>query len=164
MTSPVKTTIISQIYKKDFNNLISDWYINHSLNTIEISEKISAETKIKIAPRSIQKRLKKLHITRSYSDAFKLAIAKGRKDYTHLAKPIKANELRKGINLKTRYEILKRDNFQCVLCGQSPENDNVSLVIDHILPITRGGANEPSNLRTLCQACNHGKMISEHEK
>lgn len=137
MTPLPKIKIISQIYKKDFNNLISGWYTYDSLNTVEISEKIFAETKISIAPQSIQKRLKSLHLTRFYSDAFKLAITKGRKDYTHLTKPIKANELR---------------------------YDNAILVIDHIIQVVRGGTNDISNLQTLCTACNHGKMIYEHEK
>jgi len=72
------------------------------------------------------------------------------------------SELRKGISLKKRYEIMKRDNFRCVLCGQDAKE--VKLVIDHIVPVTRGGTNEVTNLRTTCNVCNHGKKIYEHEK
>lgn len=57
---------------------------------------------------------------------------------------------------------MKRDNFRCVLCGQAAKK--VKLVIDHIIPVTRGGNNEIANLRTTCNACNHDKKIYEHEK
>src|SRR5437763_6397359 len=37
----------------------------------------------------------------------------------------------------------------CELCGNE---DN--LVIDHIIPLSRGGSNDLDNLRTLCNSCN----------
>ncbi|KFN37802.1 hypothetical protein KN63_08145 [Smithella sp. F21] len=54
-----------------------------------------------------------------------------------------------------RYDVLRRDKFQCVLCGASG-NDAI-LEVDHIVPITRGGTDEISNLRCLCFKCNRGK-------
>lgn len=56
---------------------------------------------------------------------------------------------------KLRYQILKRDNFTCVLCGKrAPE---VDLEVDHIIPKVQGGKDLPDNLRSTCSACNHGK-------
>lgn len=55
-----------------------------------------------------------------------------------------------------RYDILKRDNFTCQICGRS-KKDGVKLHVDHIIPVSRGGKTEPDNLRTLCQDCNLGK-------
>ena len=55
-----------------------------------------------------------------------------------------------------RYSIMKRDGFRCVLCGRRA-SDDVTLHVDHILPVTKGGQTIPSNLRTLCSACNLGK-------
>lgn len=55
-----------------------------------------------------------------------------------------------------RYNILKRDNFRCVLCGRSAQ-DGVKLHVDHIVPISKGGKTIPDNLRTLCEQCNVGK-------
>ena len=55
-----------------------------------------------------------------------------------------------------RYDILKRDGFKCQICGMS-QKDGVRLHVDHIIPVTRGGRTIPSNLRTLCEACNKGK-------
>lgn len=37
----------------------------------------------------------------------------------------------------------------CVACG-SVEN----LCVDHILPLSRGGTNDPENLQSLCRDCN----------
>lgn len=55
-----------------------------------------------------------------------------------------------------RYDILKRDEFRCVICGASSK-DGAHLHVDHIIPIAKGGKSVPSNLRTLCERCNIGK-------
>ncbi|MBU4351090.1 HNH endonuclease [Candidatus Parcubacteria bacterium] len=157
-----KINKISIFYRLPFNNLISRLYLIDNLSTIEISEKIFKETKIFITPRAIQRRIKDLGLTRSLSDAFNIAIKKGRKSYAHLRKPVKSSKLRKGVNLRLRYEIFKRDNFRCVLCGNTPKESR--LVIDHIIPVVDSGTNHPSNLRALCFECNEGKMISEERK
>lgn len=57
---------------------------------------------------------------------------------------------------KLRYAILKRDGFRCKLCGRTAD-DGVKLHVDHITPVSKGGETVPSNLRTLCEACNLGK-------
>lgn len=57
---------------------------------------------------------------------------------------------------KLRYEILERDGFKCQICGRT-EKDGVKLHVDHIFPISKGGATIPENLRTLCSDCNLGK-------
>ena len=55
-----------------------------------------------------------------------------------------------------RYDVMKRDNFRCVLCGLSAK-DGVQLHVDHIRPVSKGGKTEMSNLITLCEHCNLGK-------
>lgn len=52
----------------------------------------------------------------------------------------------------TRVLVLTRDGYRCRECG-SPAN----LQIDHITPIAAGGSDDPSNLQTLCAACNGHK-------
>lgn len=59
------------------------------------------------------------------------------------------------LTLKLRYQIFKRDNFRCVLCGVTSKESK--LEIDHIIPISKGGKTIKSNLRTLCFNCNRGK-------
>ena len=56
-----------------------------------------------------------------------------------------------------RYDVLKRDR-KCVLCGAAPEVDSaVRLHVDHIIPRSKGGSNDISNLQLLCAECNLGK-------
>ncbi len=55
-----------------------------------------------------------------------------------------------------RYDIMRHDGFMCVLCG-STVKDGVKLHVDHIVPVSKGGKTEKSNLRTLCDRCNLGK-------
>lgn len=55
-----------------------------------------------------------------------------------------------------RYEILKRDNFKCQICGAT-QYDGVKLHVDHIVPVSKGGKTVASNLRVLCDSCNLGK-------
>lgn len=62
------------------------------------------------------------------------------------------------IPLGLRYDILRRDHFKCVLCGDSPAtNPNCKLHIDHVVPFSQGGEAVKQNLRTLCSSCNQGK-------
>ena len=62
---------------------------------------------------------------------------------------------RSKVTPSLRYDVLKRDNFRCQLCGKSGKD--ILLEVDHILPISKGGKTEWSNLRTLCKECNRGK-------
>lgn len=153
---------ISSFYNKSWDNILIELYCNNKLSAREISDKIKKETGISITTRFIQLTLKSLGIVRSLSEARKLGISRGRIDYKHLQKPIKSTEYRKGISLALRYAVFKRDKFRCVICGR--DSSETKLVIDHIKPVVKGGTNNISNLRTLCTACNHGKMIYEREK
>ncbi len=62
---------------------------------------------------------------------------------------------RKSIGKKTRFEVFKRDSFTCQYCGMAAPL--VSLEIDHINPIAKGGDNNILNLVTSCMDCNRGK-------
>ena len=60
---------------------------------------------------------------------------------------------------RTRYEVLRRDNFTCRYCGGSaPE---VRLTVDHVIPRSLNGSNDPSNLIAACADCNAGKSSSQ---
>ena len=69
-------------------------------------------------------------------------------------KPPKRNERSKMTN-SLRYDIMRRDNFHCIQCGATGKDD--ILVVDHIIPIAKGGKTVKGNLQTLCQTCNSGK-------
>ena len=69
-----------------------------------------------------------------------------------------AHKTSRNINLRLRFKVMQRDNFSCVMCGASPAKDQgVKLHIDHIVPWSKGGETEYSNLQTLCSNCNIGK-------
>jgi 5-methylcytosine-specific restriction endonuclease McrA len=63
---------------------------------------------------------------------------------------------RKAVPARIRYEILKKQNHQCQSCGATIK-DGVKLEVDHIIPVSRGGTNDPNNLQVLCKTCNIGK-------
>src|SRR3989338_7719468 len=64
----------------------------------------------------------------------------------------------RGINLRLRFLVMKKDNFKCKNCGRSPAtNHNVVLHVDHIKPWSKGGETILENLQTLCSKCNLGK-------
>lgn len=54
-----------------------------------------------------------------------------------------------------RYDILERDKFTCQYCGRKAPD--VVLVIDHVIPVSKGGSNNASNLATACFECNSQK-------
>ena len=63
---------------------------------------------------------------------------------------------RSKVSDSMRYDILKRDGFRCCICGAKADEE-VTLHIDHIHPISKGGKSTYNNLRTLCDKCNMGK-------
>ena len=48
--------------------------------------------------------------------------------------------------------VLRRDGYRCVICGSTDR-----LEADHILPWSALGADDLSNLRTLCHTCNDAR-------
>jgi 5-methylcytosine-specific restriction endonuclease McrA len=62
------------------------------------------------------------------------------------------------VSIKLRFAVLKRDDYRCVLCGDSPAiSKGTTLEVDHIHPFSQGGKTTEDNLRTLCRRCNQGK-------
>lgn len=51
-----------------------------------------------------------------------------------------------------RWQVWERDNFTCQHCGSRRY-----LAIDHIIAVSKGGANDISNYQTLCRRCNSKK-------
>lgn len=59
------------------------------------------------------------------------------------------------VSRRLRFEILRRDGHACRYCGATAPD--VALTVDHVIPTTLGGGDEPGNLVTACQPCNAGK-------
>ena len=62
---------------------------------------------------------------------------------------------KKSLTKKIRFEVFKRDSFKCQYCGAAAPD--VMLEVDHIDPVSKGGANEMVNYITACRSCNAGK-------
>lgn len=57
----------------------------------------------------------------------------------------------KGVVL-TRYNIFKRDGYQCQYCSTAKD-----LTLDHLIPRSKGGKSTWNNLVTACKKCNSKK-------
>ena len=55
----------------------------------------------------------------------------------------------------SRKNVLLRDRYRCQYCGK--EFPPVSLTLDHVVPISRGGKTQWDNIVTACKACNTRK-------
>lgn len=60
-----------------------------------------------------------------------------------------------SISKRLRYTIFRRDGFACVYCGRRAPS--VTLEVDHRIPRSLGGPDDPSNLCSACWDCNRGK-------
>jgi 5-methylcytosine-specific restriction endonuclease McrA len=65
----------------------------------------------------------------------------------------------RNIPTGTRTRVLERDGFKCRRCGCGPSD--AQLVVDHIVPVAKGGTAAFENLQTLCRPCNAGKSDRE---
>jgi 5-methylcytosine-specific restriction endonuclease McrA len=72
----------------------------------------------------------------------------------HFDRAIKI-KMRKRFDNKSRglkRKLIERDGEHCASCEKSE-----SLVIDHVVSISRGGTNDIENLQLLCNTCNEKK-------
>lgn len=55
----------------------------------------------------------------------------------------------------SRKNLWKRDEYKCQYCGKKP--DSKDLTIDHVVPVSRGGATTWKNCVLACMKCNRKK-------
>lgn len=130
----------------------------NGMSTHEIGESLH----LPVSLRQVQRIVKKLGLMRTKSEAFRLAIKKGRKKYKKLGPGMSSKEFRRGITLTLRYAAFKRDRFKCTLCGHNVQ-DGVKLEVDHVVRPINGGKNTLENLRTVCSVCNIGRWHAEQK-
>ena len=67
-----------------------------------------------------------------------------------------------------RKEVYRRDDYLCQNCGSKGGSDGeAELHAHHIVPKSRGGTHELSNLQTVCSRCHnaiHGKSTAPSER
>lgn len=63
---------------------------------------------------------------------------------------------RKSLSIAVKKFVFGRDGNKCRYCGATEGE----LHIDHIVPLARGGSDEPENLCVACKPCNSSKNAS----
>ncbi len=92
---------------------------------------------------------------------------------THIGKVARATRLRGKSRRRARQhgafvadvdhlKVFEADGWKCHLCGKTirqdlPPHHRMGPTIDHIVPISRGGTHEPSNVRAAHRKCNSSK-------
>lgn len=56
------------------------------------------------------------------------------------------------ISKRQRIRIYERDDMTCQSCRSGDD-----ITLDHVIPISKGGTNDDSNLQVLCRSCNAAK-------
>lgn len=74
----------------------------------------------------------------------------------HVAEPFtETKELRKisrSITRVTQFRVMKRENQICQVCSNAVKDEDIEF--DHIIPWSKGGSSDESNIRLLCVSCN----------
>jgi 5-methylcytosine-specific restriction endonuclease McrA len=77
--------------------------------------------------------------------------------------------MKRGVPADIYLQVLKRDNFTCRYCGLVGDTLEkwALLQIDHFIPRSKGGSNNPENLVTGCYVCNgikSGKVFKDKQE
>jgi HNH endonuclease len=62
-----------------------------------------------------------------------------------------------GFTQKVSAQIRHRAHGRCAMCGKTIDEDHIKLVVDHKIPQSWGGTDDPENLWAICEECNAGK-------
>jgi 5-methylcytosine-specific restriction endonuclease McrA len=59
------------------------------------------------------------------------------------------------------YAVFKRDKWKCYMCNNKTQKKNIyshnAAEIDHVIPLSKGGKDIPSNVKCCCRRCNGEK-------
>ena len=131
-------------------DLIKEYFINNPLRDIAHPEVVDWvtkkwKTKTKSVFRDPDRAIRKLH-----QEGFLIKVSKG--IYRYDPELVKNIEL-ENFTQSQKEEILKKDNYRCVLCGKG-KKEGMELHIDHIIPKDKGGKATIENGQTLCSQHN----------
>ncbi|GHU51689.1 HNH endonuclease [Clostridia bacterium] len=72
---------------------------------------------------------------------------------------MKRHNQRRRLTKAERHRILKKTNGHCAYCGCELMYEDMQ--IDHVVPISCGGADADNNMLPACRSCNHYKGGSQ---
>lgn len=75
-------------------------------------------------------------------------------DYLEMRNPFSNSNL-DAVSGSIRFRVLEKAKKRCELCGASSSVTQID--VDHIVPRSKGGSNDISNLQALCRTCNAQK-------
>lgn len=133
---------------KECNKLAAKrWYASHQDVANKRSKKWNAAHSDKYAAASIKWK-------QNHPDKVKARVRKWKIEHPELAKARsrKYRHMRRAKLANSPFPLEFKLMPHCWIC-LSTEN----LSVDHIIPVTRGGTNDISNLTTLCKSCNSSK-------
>lgn len=68
---------------------------------------------------------------------------------------ISGRNFSRNISRTAMMRVARRDNYKCQVCGESLLDSQIEF--DHIIPYSKGGTSEESNIRVTCGPCNKKK-------
>ena len=89
-------------------------------------------------------------IRKLYQEGFLIKVSKGNYRYDPKRVVSKKSE---EFSSSQKDKILKRDNYQCIICGKG-KREGEELHVDHIIPREKGGKATIENGQTLCSQHN----------
>lgn len=130
-------------------NYVKTLYLQ-GLSCNALSELFLEKYQIRVSAKHLSENIRKMGILRGYKERKLNAMKMGRMVY--VKKPAHQLYKRKSISAKMRAEIMYRDKYRCILCGNGPKN-GYSIEVHHI----NGPESAYDNLEVLCFECHRGK-------
>ena len=125
----------------------------------EIAELLKDDHNITITARALSDKIRQITPIRTRQEAKQNAIKRGRMVY--LKKPESEKYKQKGISALLRSEVLRRDDYKCIKCGNSPKT-GYSIELHH--RDCNPQNNTFDNLDTLCFLCHRGLHALKKEQ
>lgn len=129
------------------------WRLSNVERWRELVRKGHSNRKEKASKYSKEYRLKKGDELREYNRLWSSTHKEHNQARQRKKNAIKANAPGSGISVEQSISIKQETGNHCVYCGVKSNN----LQIDHVIPLSRGGADDITNAVTACPRCNVSK-------